>query len=33
MTSGIKTVIYPVRDLAPAKALFSQLLGVEPYVD
>ena len=30
---GIKTVIYPVTDLARAKAMFHQLLGVEPYVD
>jgi predicted enzyme related to lactoylglutathione lyase len=33
MTSGIKTVIYPVRDLARAKAMFSTLLGVAPYMD
>jgi predicted enzyme related to lactoylglutathione lyase len=33
MTAGLKTVIYPVKDLARAKALFSGLLGVEPYVD
>lgn len=30
---GIKTVIYPVTDAAKAKALFSELLGVEPYAD
>jgi predicted enzyme related to lactoylglutathione lyase len=29
----MKTVIYPVRDVARAKALYSKLLGVEPYVD
>jgi predicted enzyme related to lactoylglutathione lyase len=33
MTSGIKTVIYPVKDLARAKALYSKLAGAEPYAD
>ncbi|GAQ67975.1 VOC family protein [Streptomyces scabiei] len=33
MTAGLKTVIYPVKDLAAAKSLFSALLGVEPYAD
>src|SRR4051795_1358028 len=33
MTAGLKTIIYPVKDLAAAKALFSALLGVEPYAD
>jgi predicted enzyme related to lactoylglutathione lyase len=33
MTSGMRTVVYPVRDLARAKALYVKLLGVEPYVD
>jgi predicted enzyme related to lactoylglutathione lyase len=33
MTSGIKTVIYPVKDLARAKALYAKLAGVEPYAD
>jgi predicted enzyme related to lactoylglutathione lyase len=33
MTSGIKTVIYPVKDLAQAKALYGNLLGVEPAMD
>lgn len=33
MTAGLKTVIYPVKDLARAKALFSALLEVEPYAD
>ncbi|MET7883243.1 VOC family protein [Streptomyces avermitilis] len=33
MTAGLKTVIYPVKDLARAKALFGELLGVEPYAD
>ncbi|MET8286731.1 VOC family protein [Streptomyces sp. NPDC048448] len=33
MTAGLKTIVYPVKDLARAKALFSGLLGVEPYAD
>ena len=33
MTSGMRTVIYPVKDLAQAKTLYGKLLGVEPYAD
>lgn len=33
MNQGIQTIIYPVNDLAQAKALYRQLLGVEPYMD
>ena len=33
MTLGIRTIIYPVKDIARAKTLFSKLLGVEPYAD
>lgn len=33
MNQGIRTVIYPVKDIARAKTLFSKLLGVEPYAD
>src|SRR5690348_5146173 len=33
MASGLKTVIYPVKDLASAKKLYGTLLGVEPYAD
>jgi predicted enzyme related to lactoylglutathione lyase len=33
MTAGLKTVIYPVADLAQAKEMFTRLLGVEPYMD
>ncbi len=33
MNQGIQTVIYPVKDLAKAKALFRELLGAEPYAD
>jgi predicted enzyme related to lactoylglutathione lyase len=33
MTSIIRTVIYPVTDLAQAKTLYGTLVGVEPYAD
>src|SRR5688572_4879010 len=33
MNKGIKTVIYPVKDITQAKKLFQKLLGVEPYSD
>ena len=33
MTSGLKTVIYPVTDLTHAKPIYTALLGVEPFVD
>jgi extradiol dioxygenase family protein len=33
MNHGITTVIYPVKDLEQAKALYSKLLGVAPYAD
>jgi predicted enzyme related to lactoylglutathione lyase len=33
MTEGISTIIYPVSDLAKAKALYGGLAGVEPYAD
>jgi predicted enzyme related to lactoylglutathione lyase len=33
MASGLKTVIYPVKDLASARKLYGTLLGVEPYAD
>jgi predicted enzyme related to lactoylglutathione lyase len=33
MTGGITTIIYPVTDLAKAKALYSELLGVKPSMD
>jgi predicted enzyme related to lactoylglutathione lyase len=32
-TEGIKTVLHPVSDLAPAKAVFTALLGVAPTTD
>jgi extradiol dioxygenase family protein len=33
MTENIKTFIYPVKDLAKAKTLYSEILGVEPCMD
>jgi predicted enzyme related to lactoylglutathione lyase len=33
MTEGMKTIIYPVKDLAQAKTLFGRLLGTEPIMD
>ena len=30
MSSDMKTLVYPVRDIGPAVALFRTLLGVEP---
>jgi len=33
MTAGLKTIIYPVKDIARAKAVFSALLQTEPYAD
>jgi hypothetical protein len=31
MTEGVKTIMYPVTDLAGT--LYSRLVGVEPYMD
>ncbi|HZD69061.1 MAG TPA: VOC family protein [Actinomycetes bacterium] len=33
MSEGIETTVYPVKDLAKAKAVYRRLLGVEPYAD
>ena len=33
MSPGIQTIVYPVTDLAKAKAIYSKLLGTEPYAD
>jgi predicted enzyme related to lactoylglutathione lyase len=33
MNQGIRTVVYPVKDIAGAKAFFRELLGIEPYAD
>ncbi|WP_460061622.1 VOC family protein [Streptomyces sp. YKOK-I1] len=32
-TTGVQTIIYPVKDLERAKAVFGALLQVEPYAD
>ena len=32
MKPGISIIVYPVTDVAKAKKLFTQFLGVEPYV-
>jgi predicted enzyme related to lactoylglutathione lyase len=33
VTAGVKTIIYPVRDLAKAKALFTAIVGEKPPMD
>lgn len=33
MNKGIELFVYPVKDIAQAKVLYSKLLGVEPYAD
>ncbi len=33
MNKGIKIVVYPVKDIGKAKAMFGKLLGVAPYAD
>ncbi|HEU0115619.1 MAG TPA: VOC family protein [Thermomicrobiales bacterium] len=33
MNHGVKTLVFPVSDLAQAKALYSTLLGMEPAFD
>lgn len=33
MTSGMRTVTYPVKDIAATKQLYSKLFGVAPYMD
>jgi hypothetical protein len=33
MTDGIKTIMFPVKDLSRAKSVFQALLGVEPSMD
>ena len=33
MTTRVNTIIYPVKDLAKARELFSTLLGAAPYAD
>ena len=33
MNHGIKTIIYPVKDIAKAKTFYNALLGIEPTMD
>jgi predicted enzyme related to lactoylglutathione lyase len=33
VSQGMRLLVYPVKDTAKAKALYSELLGVEPYAD
>ena len=33
MNKGIKTVLYPVKDIKQATALFRKFLGVDPYAE
>ena len=33
MNKGVKTIIYPVKDIAQATALFRKFLEVEPYAN
>jgi predicted enzyme related to lactoylglutathione lyase len=33
MNQGFRLVVYPVKDLARAKTLYGELLGVEPYFE
>src|SRR5215468_155189 len=33
MNKGVKTILYPVKDMTESKTLFQNLLGVEPYAD
>jgi predicted enzyme related to lactoylglutathione lyase len=33
MTSGIRTIVFPVKDLTGAKTLFGTLVGAAPYAD
>lgn len=33
MNQGIRTFIFPVKDIARAKILYSKLLGIDPYAD
>lgn len=33
MNKGIKTVLYPVKDIKKATTLFRKFLGIDPYAD
>ncbi len=33
MPQGVRSIVYPVKDMARAKTQFRTLLGIEPYAD
>jgi predicted enzyme related to lactoylglutathione lyase len=33
MTRGVNTIIYPVKDITKAKAIFARLTGIKPAMD
>lgn len=33
MKPGVQLFVYPVKDIAGARALYREVLGVEPYAD
>ena len=33
MSQGVQLIVFPVKDIARAKALYTKLLGAEPYAD
>jgi len=33
MNKGVKTILYPVKEISEAKTVFGKLLGVDPYAD
>jgi predicted enzyme related to lactoylglutathione lyase len=33
MSQGVQLIVFPVKDIARAKALYATLLGAEPYAD
>src|ERR1700741_1666682 len=33
MNKGVKTILYPVKEISAAKTVFGKLLGVDPYAD
>ena len=33
MNKGVKTILYPVKDINQSRTVFQKLLGVEPYAD
>jgi predicted enzyme related to lactoylglutathione lyase len=33
MNQGMRLLVYPIKDVAKAKVLYRELLGIEPYAD